>query len=131
VENHTNEQDSPYWGELEDQQLTDDAVPICLQCLQPCNPLDYYCTNCGSNEPITPLASYMPYVDLRFRFGMIGKLWRTTWHRDTSMVMRVLYICLFMVTMWAFLLIGLPFVIYEMSKERAREEAVLHEDGLE
>ncbi len=65
----------------EDEFIPDDALPFCPQCLKPCNPLQYYCDNCDSNETISPLASYMPFVYIRLsvaamekcgvRFGMI------------------------------------------------------------
>lgn len=97
----------------QESALADDAVPLCPNCLEPCNPLDNYCTHCGSNEAINPLASYMPFVDLRFRLGMLGKLWRETWRSDVVMVKRIPGICIFLLFYPFLLLIGLPFVLYE------------------
>ena len=56
--------------------VADDALPICPECFEPCDPLQNYCDKCGSNDPINPLASYMPFVDIRFKIGMFGKIWR-------------------------------------------------------
>jgi hypothetical protein len=105
--------------------LADDAVPVCPNCLEPCNPLDNYCPNCGSNETINPLASYMPFVDLRFRIGMIGKLWRRTWSSDTEWIDRAIYIGLFILFYPVVLLIGLPYLLYEQIK-RKKEKSAFH-----
>ena len=71
--------------------LADDAVPVCPACLEPCSPLDCYCSHCDCNEPLNPLASYMPFVDIRFRAGLLGKVWQKTWYRDTPLIVRGVY----------------------------------------
>lgn len=96
--------------------LEKNAVPVCPNCLEPCNPLDYYCPHCGSNEALNPLASYMPFVDLRFRVGMIGKLWRNTWDKRTPFLDRAIYIGLFLLFIPFLLLVGIPVVIFEKLK---------------
>jgi len=98
------------------QQLADDAVPLCPNCLSECDPLDNYCPYCDSNDPINPLASYMPFVDLHFRIGMICKLWRKTWDSSTASWIRVLYVCFFLLFMPVLFLIVFPFVILEKLK---------------
>lgn len=57
--------------EITDESLPDDALPVCPNCFEPCDPLNFYCPSCGSNETINPLASYLPFVRLRFNVGMI------------------------------------------------------------
>jgi hypothetical protein len=89
-------------------QVDEDAVPLCPNCLEPCDPLDNYCQNCDSNEAINPLASYMPFTDLRFRVGMIGKLWRKLWSPETAIILRVLYIFILLLFFPAVFLIMLP-----------------------
>ena len=79
--------------------LADDAVPVCPNCFEPCNPLDNYCPHCGSNEIINPLASYLPFVDLRFRIGMIGKLWQKICDKKNALGLRILYVFLFIIFM--------------------------------
>jgi hypothetical protein len=101
--------------------LVEDVVPVCPNCLQPCNRLEYYCPNCGSNDPINPLASYMPFVDLRFNTGMIGKLWGKAWASDTQFIVRVIYLLMFMVFSPVVLLIGLSFIMFEKPKFRNEE----------
>ena len=107
--------------------LADDAVPVCPACLEPCNPLDNYCSHCGSNEVINPLASYMPFVDLRFKLGMLGKLWQKTWRSDTAMIKRAIGVCVFLLFYPFLLLIGLPFVIYEKMKTVGEEPIIQQE----
>ena len=92
-------------------QVGDDAVPLCPDCLEPCNPLANYCPNCASNEAINPLASYMPFVDLRLRIGMVVKLLRKTWNSDTPRGHRILYVAVFIVSMPVFFLLSLPFMV--------------------
>ncbi len=100
----------------------DEGGPVCPGCFEPCSPLSYYCEKCGCNEPVNPLASYMPFVDIRFRVGMIGKVWRKTWRRETRLGERVVYIVMFLVFMPVFF-VGLPFVLYERVKGGAAELA--------
>jgi len=102
------EQDSLNPDELISQQLADDAVPVCPNCLEPCDPLDNYCPYCDSNETINPLVSYMPFADLRFKVGMIGKLWRKTRSSGTPIGHRILYVCILLLFFPAFFLIMFP-----------------------
>ena len=108
--------ENPY--EPVSMQVGEDAVPLCPNCLEPCNPLDNYCPNCDSNEAINPMASYMPFVDLRFRIGMFGKLWRKTCAPDTQTIDRFINIMLLMLFCPLILLIGLPVIIYEKISRR-------------
>ncbi len=102
----------------QDTAIADDAVPLCPQCLEPCDPLDNYCPRCGSNETINPLASYMPFVNLRFQIGMWGKLWVRCLSPQTSWPVRCFYLFLFLLTYPLFLLIALPFVMYDKLKKQ-------------
>lgn len=90
-EEKNNSRDIAQGERVDDEYLPPDARPLCRSCLQPCNPLQYYCTNCDSNEAINPLASYMPYVRIRFNLGIFVKLCRYSWHHDNPLLLRVLY----------------------------------------
>ena len=99
-------------GKLDDEFIPDDARPLCPNCLKPCNPLQNYCDNCDSNEVVNPLASYMPFVRLRFVYGFFGKMWRTIWYdQETSIIHRLL--CLLLIILFApvLLIIGLPLLL--------------------
>ena len=97
-------------------KIADDAVPVCPDCLSPCDPRDNYCPNCGSNEAINPLVPYLPFEGIRFVAGIYAKLLRKTWDSSTSTGQRVLYICLFLLFMPVIFLIALPFMVFEKLK---------------
>ena len=82
------------------ERIADDALPLCSNCLKPCHPLQNYCHGCGSNQVINPLASYMPFVNIRFNYGGLLIMWRKIWYRkDTRLVSRVF--CLLVVAVLA------------------------------
>ena len=95
--------------QLDDEFIPDDARPLCLQCLKPCHPLQHYCDSCDSNEVINPLASYIPFVRIRFAYGFFGKMWRIMWYdEEASTIFRLL--CLFLIIFFApiLLIVGFP-----------------------
>lgn len=105
---------------FDDEFLADDALPVCLKCLKPCHPLQHYCDNCDSNDVINPLASYMPFVRLRFACGFFGKLWRITWYNDQP-AMALKLTCLLVIILFApiLLIVGLPlFLIGKIPKPK-------------
>ena len=96
-------------GQLDDEFILADARPLCPKCLKPCHPLQNYCDSCDSNDVINPLASYMPFVRIRFRCGFCGDMWRKVlYDKEASIILRSL--CLFMTIAFASILIivGLP-----------------------
>ncbi|MHC4488558.1 MAG: hypothetical protein ACYSW7_05180 [Planctomycetota bacterium] len=96
-------------GQVDDEFIPDDARPLCLKCLKPCHPLQHYCDSCDCNEVINPLASYIPFVRIRFAYGFFGKMWRIMWYdKETSTIFRLL--CLFLIIFYApiLLIVGLP-----------------------
>jgi hypothetical protein len=88
---NNNSQDTAESETFDDEYLPPDAKPLCPYCLQPCNPLQYYCTNCGSNKAINPLAAYMPYIRLRFSIGIFGKLYRRALDHENPLLLRIFY----------------------------------------
>ncbi|MHC4546009.1 MAG: hypothetical protein ACYSYL_16065 [Planctomycetota bacterium] len=95
--------------QVDDKFIPADARPVCMKCLKPCHPLQNYCGNCDSNEVINPLASYMPFVRIRFRCGFYGKMWRKAlYDKEASIILRSL--CMFLTFAFAPILIvvGLP-----------------------
>ncbi len=92
----------------EDQQIAPDAFPVCPHCLNECDPRDYYCPHCGSNDPINPLASYMPLPRLRFETGLIGKTFHQIVGPGVSIPTRLIS---FVLALWyapLILLFGIP-----------------------
>jgi hypothetical protein len=60
----------------------------------------------------------MPFVDIRFRAGMFGKLWRATWDSKTPCLDRACYIGILLLFAPIIFLIGLPVVVYEKITKR-------------
>ncbi|HUV40980.1 MAG TPA: hypothetical protein VMW23_04240 [Sedimentisphaerales bacterium] len=95
-----------------EERLADDAVPLCGKCLKPCHPLQNYCHWCGSNQVINPLASYMPFVNIRFNYGGLLIMWRKVWYRkDTRFVSRLFYLLAVTVAAPIFLVIAFPLLV--------------------
>ena len=109
--------DGEHFGDINDDRLDKDSLPLCLNCLKPCEPRQYYCPNCSSNDTINPLSPYMPFVNIRFNYGFYGRMWRTIWYRsDASILLRVS--CLLLTFLFAPLLIfvGLPLFLVNRIK---------------
>jgi len=102
--NNTQAGDFEDVGELDDDFIPADALPVCPKCLRPCHPLQNYCLNCDSNEVINPLASYMPFVRIRFIVGIFGKMGRRIRHdKKTSIKLKLLFLFLII---WEILILG-------------------------
>ncbi len=85
--------------QVDDDFIPDDALPLCPNCLKACHPLQNYCDVCDSNEVINPLASYMPFVRIRFNIGMVAKTWqKMLYDQKASITFRLA--CLIMVILW-------------------------------
>ena len=85
---------------FDEQLIPADAWPLCPNCLSPCNPLQNYCSNCDSNEVINPLASYIPFVRIRFNIGMVVKAWRKMlYDKEASILFRL--VCLLIIVLFA------------------------------
>jgi len=107
--------------------IPEDARPLCPNCLTPCDPLQYYCHKCGSNQAINPLTPYIGFVNIRFNYDIFLTMWRKIWSdEDSSITMRLL--CLFMITMYMpmFLVIGLPLLlVFKIYRSRFRKVTVI------
>jgi hypothetical protein len=87
------------YHQVDDDFIPDDACPLCSKCLKACHPLQYYCDGCDSNEVINPLASYMPFIRIRFNIGMLVKAWRKmVYGKESSIAFRL--VCLLIIILW-------------------------------
>jgi hypothetical protein len=87
----------------------DEAWPVCPKCLTPCHPLASYCSNCDSNQAVNPLATYMPFVNIRFNYGAFGIMWRRIWYeKETSAPVKWLYLVVIVLFAPIVIVFGLP-----------------------
>ena len=98
------------------QEIAQDASPLCPQCLRPCDPLDYYCPHCGSNETINPLTPYISFVNIRYNVGICGKLWNRCWYdNETALWKKILYF--FLLFFWfPIIVVMIPYYFIEKIK---------------
>ena len=111
---------------LDDEFIPDDARPLCPKCLKPCHPLQNYCDNCDSNQVINPLASYMPFVNIRFNYDIFITMWRKIWYgRDTSILGKWLFLFLIILMVPYFLIVGFPLLLIgKIKNSRLRKLAI-------
>lgn len=97
-----------------EHELDEDAVPLCLHCLEPVNPLDMVCPNC--NGAVGQLTPYMPWQSIRWSAGIWGKMWEQIWRSDLSIISRVFR---FMIIVWCvpILLVGLIPMIWHKCRQ--------------
>jgi len=114
------------------EQLDNDFIPkgalqLCPKCLKPCHPLQHYCDGCDSNDVINPLTPYMPFLNIRFNYGIFLTMWRKTWYeKDTSVIGRLFY--LFMITMFVpvFPIVGLPaLLIFKIPQQKLQKATII------
>jgi hypothetical protein len=111
-ENNLQSDDEKRGEKSNDEFIPGDARPICPKCLTPCHPLQNYCENCDSNEVINPLASYMPFVRIRFNIGMFCKMWRKIWYdKDTSIKLKWFYLFMIVAFTPILIIVGLPLLL--------------------
>ena len=97
---------------VDDEFIPADARPVCLKCLEPCHPLQYYCDKCDSNNAINPLTPYIGFVNIRFNYDIFLTMWRRIFHdRDTSVAARLFYLCMLTMFVPMILVMGLPLLL--------------------
>lgn len=74
-------------GVFDDDGDGGEDTPVCLGCMRPIDPQEYYCPHCG--EASGQLLQCLPYLDNRWHANMWGKAIRQTKSRDVSMLGRV------------------------------------------
>jgi hypothetical protein len=93
-----------------------EEVPLCLHCLEPVHPLDYYCPHCG--EAVGCFTPYIPFVNIPFEISFFARLWRKLWRPvHTPIGTRALWAVLIVLLAPAMLL-GLPFALHRRSRPR-------------
>lgn len=111
---------------VDDEIIAADALPICLKCLKPCHPLQYYCDKCGSNNAINPLTPYIGFVNIRFNYDIFLTMWRRIFHDiDTSVATRLIYLCMLAMFVPAFLVVGVPLLLFFEIPHSARKMTII------
>jgi hypothetical protein len=103
---------------IDKDERTDEASqsqPLCPGCLEPINPLDYYCPKCG--EAASQFTPYMPFVNIRFNYSIFGRLWRNCWDEKTTVLTKVISAAMILLFV-PIMLIGLPFAIRDKLLKR-------------
>ena len=70
---------------IEEREIVEEegkGTPICIKCMKPIDPLDYYCPHCG--EASGQLTPYIPFINIRWQANIWGRVWRQVWSRDVS-----------------------------------------------
>lgn len=108
--------------EFDNDFIPDNALPLCVKCLKPCNPLQYYCDKCSSNDAINPLTPYIGYVNIRFHYDIFLTMWRKIWGNDgTSILIRLFYLIFIVVYAPIMVIVGVPMhFIYKIPQRRVR-----------
>jgi hypothetical protein len=102
-----NLEESDFAEEGDGDQVTGEATPLCLSCMEPVDPLAYYCPNCGGASG--QLTEYIPFVNIRWQMGVYGKMWRQMFSHDVSITGKLFR---FIMIIWQvpLILIGLLFI---------------------
>ena len=65
----------------------EEEIPLCLNCLQPVNPLAHYCPNCG--RAVGQYTPIMPYESLRWQVDIWGNIWKQLWSKEVSFIGKI------------------------------------------
>lgn len=96
-----------------EEAVLSEAVPLCPNCLRPCDKYQFYCHHCDSNEAINPLASYMPFVRIRFNVGMVLKVFRKLFSSEDGLFKKVFCVFVILISAPVLLFFGLPLAFIE------------------
>ena len=112
--------------QVDDEFIPVDARPVCLKCLKPCHPLQYYCDKCDSNNAINPLTPYIGFVNIRFNYDIFLTMWRRIFHdRDTSVAARLFYLCMLTMLVPMILVMGLPLLLVFIIPRSTRKMIII------
>ena len=102
-------------------ELDEEAVPICLRCCRPVDPLAHYCPHCG--EASGRFTTYLPFESIPWQMRIWGRAWHQIWSPGVSFWGR-LFRLLMIIWQVPILLIGLLFRKPSKSNEEERGQPV-------
>ncbi len=91
------EENNMFEDEGVEEFIEEGALPVCPKCFRPCDPLQNYCNSCGSDEVINPLASYIPFVRIRYNYNGLLNMWRYIWCDEQGKMWRKLVYLLLLI----------------------------------
>jgi hypothetical protein len=89
-------------------------IPLCLNCLQPVDPLQHICPHCG--RAIGQFTPIMPFEGLRWQADIWGKMWNQIWSNEISFAGKLLRL-LMIAWLVPILLIGVIPKLWEKQPE--------------
>jgi len=93
-----------------------EEIPLCSECLTPYHEFEHYCKKCGAGVGMyTP---YMPFVNIPFNIRIWKKLWKKLWFDKKPLSIVKIFYLLLIIIISPFLLIGIPFVIWEKYRRK-------------
>ena len=98
----------------ESKKGEEEEIPLCLNCLQPVDPLHHICPHCG--RAVGQLTPIMPFEGIQWQADIWGKMWNQLWSNEisfTGKLLRLLMIALCVPVM----LIGVIFKLWEKQPE--------------
>jgi len=98
-----------------------EGTPVCPHCLTPFDPdTQYYCAHCGRG--VADVTPYVPFVNIPFNCAIFGSMWRKVWREGNVGFGRRLFCLLLIVIFAPIMLLGLPFIVWEMIRSRRRDD---------
>ena len=107
------------YGEPEEMDDDEDAIPVCPNCLAPYNPLQHYCSDCY--EAVGQYTPYIPFVNIRFETRFGRELWKRMVADNAPLLKSAFYLLLILVLQPA-ILIGVPFSVWDWLHRKPPEE---------
>jgi len=98
-----------------------DEIPLCIRCLTPHSPADYYCRKCGA--AVGQWTTYLPYIDIPFLVNFCVRLWRRVWFEPGVSLPRRAFCLLLILFLVPGMLLGLPFVWAARRRNRRTDAA--------
>jgi hypothetical protein len=91
----------------------DDAVPLCLHCLNPVSPLAYTCPTCAHSSG--QFTTYLPFEQIPFFAECMGGLWRRFWFGRGRSVGHRLF-CLFLIgASYPWMFLAAPIALWQLA----------------
>jgi len=103
-----------------------EETPVCLRCLRPVDPRDYYCPYCG--EATGRFTTYLPVVNIPWQTRIWGQAWRQVWSGEVSIPGRVFRLLMILWQAPILLIVGLPLTLWHWGEKPEHPPAAQPDD---